>query len=244
MKIVKSSKRKIITTTDIKTYRTDTSVYFTETWVNGEFRGVAAYYTSKAKNARDFWPIFLDSAAFSQEAFAEYKDYGTWIEKWKREPASINEIEKYPCYLMYSSGHMLFDVNRKPVSIPFVFDYVGSLREKKPGDPIYKQLMDLLTHHTYFLEIEEDEIPYYNCQWSGQKALTWGKVLLPQDLYEKLYDACKSYQYPSVLMGDSMRMGYRSRIDLYGVQVSELVEKWQKQKDYERDSDRDEYDNN
>jgi hypothetical protein len=241
MKIVKTSKKRIITTTDIKTYRTNTSVYFTETWVDGEARGVSAHYTSRAKNAREFWPIFLDPAAFSQEAFAEYKDYGTWIQKWERKLASIEEVEKYPCYLAYNSGHLLFDVNRKPVSIPYVFDYVGSIREKRPDDPFFRQLMDLVTHHAYFLEAKEGEIEYYNCNFSGQKALKWGKVLLPQDVYEKLYESCKNEQYFSVRMGEAMKMGwcYR-RENLYGVQITELWKKWDAQKDYEKTSD-DEY---
>jgi len=40
-------------------------------------------------------------------------------------------------------------------------------------------------------------------------------------------------------MGDSMRMGCRSQIDLYGIQITELWKKWDAQKDYEKDSDED-----
>ena len=234
MKISTPKKKSVITKTEIKTYTTDVGIKLQETWINGEYRGISAYYPKDKKN--EFWPVFLDAEkAFTPKSMKEYEGFEEFIQKFEVKPASIEEAKKYPIFLAYHGGWILFDEKMKPVALPFIFSYIGSLQEKIPGDPLYRKLMDLLKKHPSILELEEEEIPYYNADFSGQKGVKIGKTLLSQKMYEKVYEACKKQQFFSVAMGEIMELCSYSRVkvlNVYGAEIGKLLEKWSNQTEF------------
>jgi hypothetical protein len=233
MNILSSKKKTTVTKTETKTHKTDVGIVFQESWINGEFRGVSAHYPKDKKG--DYWPVFLDAEkAFTPEAMKEYEGFEEFIEKYSVEIKSIEDIKKYPVFLAFHSGWVLFDENMKPIALPFIFSYIGSLREKIPNDLHYKKLIALLKKHPFILELEEEEIPYYNSDFYGQKGISHAKTLLSQKMYEKMYEACKKQEYWSVAMGEIMELCSYSRVrelNVYGVQISKLLKLWDDQKE-------------
>lgn len=236
MKIISDKKKTIVTKTEIKTYKTDTEIFFRETWINGEHKGITADITPKKGDKNEYQSVFMKKNAFSKNAMKEYKGFFEWIEEYRETNiSSIEDIKKYNVCISYSGGWIIFDEKRKPISIPYIFDYIGSLREKMPNDPIYKKLISLLKKHPSVLELEEKEIEYYNQDFSSQKGIGSCKVLLPQEMYEKVYVACKKDEYWSVKMHDMMKLcpwANKYGLEIYGPEIAALAKKWEKQTEY------------
>jgi hypothetical protein len=201
----------------------------TEHFVNEKQKGVTVEYKGKLK---DIWPTFLPKSAFSKKQMDNFDNYPDWICKNYKEIKTLKDLEKYYPYLNYNGGHILFDINEKPISLPLSFDYIGSLEEKSSGDENYAKLISLLKKHPYILKIEEQEIPYYNSNFQGQKGILRATAFIPQKEYEKLYryciDFCKGRdkEFWSCSMHDIMKLSYNGyEYDLYGKEITELLKK-------------------
>lgn len=131
--------------------------------------------------------------------------------------------------LCYYDGHILFDINMTPISLPISFDYIGSLRERFRGDPIYKEIIDKLKIHPYVKELTKKNIEDYNEEFYDQNGINNCTVLLPQDIYKKLYELYKEDKSFSCKMHDVITLNYNinsyiDKIDLYS--LNDLVKKY------------------
>jgi len=224
MKVLKVKKNKKTVVTEKIIHETDLGFLMTETIINGKHKGVTLSCKDKGLD-----PFVLDLP----EDWAEnYEDFYGLLGCYQIKPKTVDEVDEDKIYFVYSSGHMLFDKNRRIISVPYLFNYIGSLREKEPNDPIYAKLIKLLKKHPYFLSLEEEEIPYYNCSFSGQKGIAEAKVLLPQDKYEEIYEKYKDDEFWSCRLTDHLSMSLNC-VGIYGDEVDALLkEYWRKKEDF------------
>lgn len=143
----------------------------------------------------------------------------------------LSDIDKYfICYIDYSS-EIIFDINKKIMTKTYTFDYIGSLSENIPNDPIYKELIEKLKEHPFILELSEEKIPYYNSNFSGQKAIKEMKIKISQEKYEEIYKEAKEKdkEFWSVRMSDAIKMSYENNFNIYGKEISKLLIKYHNQ---------------
>lgn len=97
---------------------------------------------------------------------------------------------------IYSSGHMLFDSNAAPYTLPHRFDYIGS-----PFSNEHCNLPDLLEYlkgHPWVLnkdELKIKNIPYYNCRDGKDKCISKVIIRPDQETYAKIYELVKADKY-------------------------------------------------
>ena len=137
----------------------------------------------------------------------------------------IKKVELENLYLFEWDSHMLFSLDEKPMSMPIEFSYIEGFEESVPRDSTYRKLFDKVKVHPYTLFLEEEEIPYYNRDFIGQKGVDYGMVYLPQEVYEKLYAKhyAKGNEYPSVSFKEAIRFGYDVEDNLYGDEITNLL---------------------
>jgi len=213
MNLIKVSEKEI--SKKINTYKTEKGLEIVETIENGKLKSV------NIKEDKNFgFPYILN---LPENWIEEYDDFYKLYE-YRKDIKSIEDLKEEEAYFLYSSGHMLFDANKKIVSIPYTFNYIGSLEEKCENDAVYKKLIEALKKHPYVLEIEEKEIEYYNSDFDGQKGISLAKVYIPQEKYEQLYNKYKETEYWSISMGNEMKMNLIT--DLYGEEIENLLKKY------------------
>ena len=211
LKIIKATVKETITKT--VTYKTD-HFDIVETIVNEELDNIRLICDDK-----DLTPVMLDLPDWS-----EYKDFYDLLD-CRIKIKSLDNIDLNKVYFSYSSGHVLFDLNKKPVSIPYLFDYIGSLRERSQGDEVYKKLISLLKKHSFIMDLKTDEIPYYNAEFPGQMGISFAKILLSQEKYQELYDKCKGGgNFWSVRMKEDVM--FKSGTNVYGNEIKDLLEEY------------------
>lgn len=204
--------------TKIITYKTKNNLKIVETIENGEVASITIEELFKNKEFGS--PIMLN---LPKNWIKEYENFYTLYE-YKKEISNLEEIEEEKIYFLYSSGHMLFDANKNIVSVPYIFNYIGSLRERYEDDKVYRKLMNLLEDHPYVLKFEEKEIESYNSNFDGQKGIHLAKVYIPQEKYDQLYDRHKGKEYWSVNMGEEMKMACVT--DIYGKEIENLLKEY------------------
>jgi hypothetical protein len=225
MKILQTKKSKKIIET-IR-HKTDIGVDVVETIINKKH--VALELSGKDK---ELTPVFFDEKkAFLKTSMKKFLDphyaFVDYINDHKKEISSIDFINLYPIYHVFYSGWVLFDQNKRPISLPYATNYIGSLKEKRTNDPIYKELIAKLKKHPFVLSLEEEEIPYYNHEFSGQKGISWAVMQVSQEKYEELYKHYKEHQFWSVGMHDAIKMNYDTTVNVYGDEIWALLkEHW------------------
>jgi hypothetical protein len=211
MEIIKTTKRKTVTET--VTHKTDKEFNIVETTVNGQLKDVKI--TCKNKKLS---PVIMDLPADWVEQYQDYYTLSKYITKiYEAAPIDENKV-----YFMLISNWMLFDCNMKIVSIPFMMYDSSGLYENEPDDPVYRKLVEALKAHPYFLMLEEKEVEWYSRDFEGQKGIGKAKILLPQDVYESLYEKYRNEEFWSVCMGDVIAGRISSSI--YGDEIRNLFE--------------------
>lgn len=155
--------------------------------------------------------------------WSEYKSFYDILDQ-RIEIKSIEDIDLNKVCFACTSAHVLFNLNKKPVSIPYLFDYIGSLRERYKGDKIYEKIVNLLKKHSFVMDLKTDEIPYYNADFSGQRGISFAKILLSQEKYEELYNKYKGGYYWSVRMKENIKLALGT--DIYGNEIKDLLEEY------------------
>lgn len=256
MKILTSSSQ--VFSTEIVTTKTDLGVDIVETLVDNNSKSLVLHYP---KNP-EYRPVILDPKAFKN--LKDYDNFGEFIEKssispkWKKKTKKeirsgkefTPELENSNIYFSYYSGYILFDSKLNPVSLPYIFSYIGSLREKKRNDPLYKKLITLLKAHPFTLQLDDEQIPYYNADFSGQHGIARAKVLLDDATYLKLYKHCRkknntsrfrspsTEDYWSCRMTDYMKLNEcYTDFNIYGDEIFAAFKEWAKTERPERESD-------
>ena len=217
MKLTRIHEKEIYTKINI--YKTEKGLEVTETFENKKLKSV----TLNPDQTFGF-PMMLN---LPDNWIDEYNDFG-YFYKHKQEINKLEDIKEDKIFFLYSAGHMLFDVDRNIVSIPYTFIYIGSLKERHEDDKVYKKLMKLFKKHPYVLQLEEEEIAYYNSAFEGQKGIKLAKVYIPQKKYEKLYNKYKDEGYWSVNMGSEMKLG--TVTDIYGKEIENLLKEYYRRK--------------
>jgi hypothetical protein len=138
---------------------------------------------------------------FVNESFFEYIKTNNPFHTYEYHQMSDEEIlegnisEKNLVWF-YDSGHMLFDSNAIPYTLPHRFDYIGT-----PFNNEYCNLPELLKYlknHPWVLNKEElkiENIPYYNSQEGRDKCIR-DLILRPdQETYAKIYELVKTDKF-------------------------------------------------
>jgi hypothetical protein len=210
-------------TTTVKTnyYKTDIKgLTITEEW-----REIGLPKISLSSDIPNFSPIFLHKDCFNKKSLMEYRNYRSFLEKHVIEIKSIQNVNKYPLYFCYNAGHMIFDSNMIPMSLPVSFNYISSLRERYPNDILYKRLVLLLKKHAFILNLKDCVIPYYNTDFPGQKGVEHAVALISQKKYHKLYCKYKNNNTTfSVNMKEEISLAYIT--DLYGEDIKHIIKEF------------------
>jgi hypothetical protein len=134
---------------------------------------------------------------FVNESFFEYIKTNNPFHTYEYHQMSDEEIlegnisEKNLVWF-YDSGHMLFDSNAIPYTLPHRFDYIGT-----PFNNEYCNLPELLKYlknHPWVLNKEElkiENIPYYNSQEGRDKCISDINIRPDQETYAKIYELVK-----------------------------------------------------
>jgi hypothetical protein len=97
---------------------------------------------------------------------------------------------------IYSSGHMLFDSNAVPYTLPRRFDYIGSPFNNEHCN--LPELLEYLKGHPWVLNKEDlkiENIPYYNCHDGCDKCISDIIIRPDQETYAKIYELVKADKY-------------------------------------------------
>jgi hypothetical protein len=210
LKIIKTKIKETITKT--VTYQTK-HFDIVETVINDKLDSIRLTCDDK-----DLTPMMLNAPDWNQ-----YKNFYYFLDQ-RIKIKSLDDIDLNKVYFAYTAGHVLFDLNKKPVSIPYLLNYIGSLKERHPNDKVYERLISLLKEHSFVIELKTDKIPYYNATFSGQRGISFAKILLSQEKYEELYNKCKGGDYWSVRMKDNIKFALNT--DIYGNEIKDLLEEY------------------
>ena len=103
-------------------------------------------------------------------------------------------INKKDVYYIKYYNHTIFDIDLRPISLPILFDYIGSPFNSKHHN--LTAMLPYLKSHPWVLngaDLEIKKIPYYSNE-SGKETYicTDGRqdgiyIKIPQDLYEELH---------------------------------------------------------
>jgi hypothetical protein len=97
---------------------------------------------------------------------------------------------------IYSSGHMLFDSNAVPYTLPRGFNYIGS-----PFNNKYCNLPELLKYlkgQPWVInkdDLKIEDIPYYNREDGCDKCISEVIIRPDQETYAKIYELVKADKY-------------------------------------------------
>ena len=215
MNVTRRTKRKTLTETI--THKTDLRFSIVETVVNGKLQD-----TKLTCRERELQPILLDLP----EDWVNQFDAYSWLHDYEVKIKDIDSIDENKIYFINESHGIIFDKNKRIISLPYFFDYCDSLSENYPKDPIYAKLIALLRKHKYILKMEEETIPSYNADFSDQKGIKRAKAYLPQKKFESLYKKCKGTSYWSCEMHRYVSMGLHDRVGIYGKRIDKLLNEY------------------
>lgn len=112
-------------------------------------------------------------------------------------------------FYFYYSGHVLFNGKGEPVSIPYVFDYIGT--DFHNGATKLDEVIKVLKKHPWVMnkkELTSHSIPYYNSDFSGHSYIR--VVLLPDaKTYNKMYQ---------------MALKTKRGAEFFSIELNELVQ--------------------
>jgi hypothetical protein len=96
---------------------------------------------------------------------------------------------------IYSSGHMFFDSNAVPYTLPRGFNYIDSQFNNKYFN--LPELLEYLKGHPWVLNKEDlkiEDVPYYNCSDGRDKYIS--VLICPdQETYAKIYELVKTDKF-------------------------------------------------
>jgi hypothetical protein len=95
----------------------------------------------------------------------------------------------------YSYGHMLFDSNAVPYTLPRRFDYIGSPFSNEHCN--LPKLLEYLKGHPWVLNKEDlkiEDIPYYHCSDDKDKYISV-TIRPDQETYAKIYELEKTDKF-------------------------------------------------
>ena len=99
---------------------------------------------------------------------------------------------------VYSSGHMLFDLNNNPIPIPYLFDYIGSPFNNKKSH--LKPMLEHLKNHPWVInknDLRIIDVPYYNNDGNdryicGTDEIPYIIILPDKESYIEMYKEASS----------------------------------------------------
>ena len=197
-----------------KIYHFDKGFDATETVIDGIPQEI------KLSSEDDLQPVLLD---FPDNWESKHKNFFD-IYDYRLSVTDIKEIIPDNVYFLYSAGHVLFDSNREIVPIPYLIDYIGTIRQRSENDSVYDQIVEKLKVHPFVMDFSEFEIPYYNANFDGQLGICM-KVLLTSDKQKELYNKCKSGKFWSVTMKDHIKMAH-GMTGVYGDEIDNLLKEY------------------
>jgi hypothetical protein len=96
----------------------------------------------------------------------------------------------------YSYGHMLFDSNAVPYTLPRRFDYIDSQFNNKYFN--LPELLEYLKGHPWVLnkdDLKIEDISYYNCEYDYDQCISKVIIRPDQETYAKIYELVKADEY-------------------------------------------------
>jgi hypothetical protein len=124
-----------------------------------------------------------------------------------------------------------------PIPTVLNFNYIGGVENEHY---YIDKVLQYLKRHPFVLEVEKEEIPYYNRQKNRTEGLKM-KVLLSQKVSDKVWESVKNKGFPTCAYKDSICCHYKKGLDPLGVQKFVKSENSLKQQEKEaREDDSDE----
>ena len=203
-------------------YENENGISILETNINGE---ILYDFISDG----DLYPCLIDVDNLPDNpSYHDYDNNRVFLN-------SFDDLDKYPLYYLYLSGHEVFDENKKIISTLKSFSYIGSLSERVENDILYQELIEKLKVHPFVVSLVDSSIPYYNANFDEQKGITEAKIFLSQEKYEELYlkSLEEDGEYWSVKLHDAISLSHGTAdYNVYGESISNLFKKFLEQDEY------------
>jgi hypothetical protein len=97
---------------------------------------------------------------------------------------------------IYSSGHMFFDSNAVPYTLPRGFNYIDSQFNNKYFN--LPELLEYLKGHPWVLnkdDLKIENISYYSCEYDYDQCISKVIIRPDQETYAKIYELVKADKY-------------------------------------------------
>lgn len=134
-----------------------------------------------------------------------------------------NDVDLNAIYIVHEDTKMVFDNELKPISMPFTFDYIGSIVEEFAYDHVYRELYEAFSKHPYVIELTEYEIPYYNSDFNNQMGIELAVVLIPSNIAKQYIEQHGSRGFKDAVL-------LRMPSNLYGKEIAKLYKKYRNRK--------------
>lgn len=185
----KSSKKTVITTV-VDTYEVCENINLRVIYQNGKLVSQELYFVKKPLGLpKDSYPHIIyvkDSKAFKEEAKSRYfHSCGDKVWWWtKHEVKDLldtlsEKINSNNVFIILSYDNTIRDRFGEPIDILVKSDYIdGFCNRVNRSKPIWKwdKLVEHLKKRKDIFNLKEEEVPYYNSDFCGQKGLSFDYV--------------------------------------------------------------------
>ena len=187
----RTTRKKKVTETIKETYKLDDDVNLNVTIIDGKMvsaevkvKRKTAEYVRDGKKFREYlklhafhwdnyslwnFPLGLDGKA--EELFDHIQENG---------------YDRNNVFFIENDSHNVKDIDGKYLDMLVEIDYIKGFRQKGSDYETnwdWDALVKYLKKHKNVIKVEEEEIPYYNSEFSGQKGL-YMQVLVPEEWRE------------------------------------------------------------
>jgi len=139
--------------------------------------------------------------------------YEDWDDLFINKFDSIEElfdlINNDKFVFLYSSGHIIFDHNKRILPYAKTFDYIGTVFNNEVSN--LNELLEYLRNHDWVVnkdEIKIENIPYYNCSEDYNEYIKV-TILPSREVYENIYNENKDRSGHWSTKMDDYVVGYK-----------------------------------
>ena len=222
IKLEKHNKRKVIYESETYSVNGNKNIKLLVSKQNGKVVGYEIHSDKDPFVVKESYDKYLPYYYYDKKIFDEFKTKHYTDIKFEnfvipfQDFKDEKEIDLNRVLCPYHSGHMIFCIeDLYPIPTVMHFDYIGGVE----NEHFYiDKAFEYLKKNKFVLEVEKEEIPYYNSTANHTHGLKM-KVLFDDKTFKKMWDCVKKNEYPTVRMKELVCCHYimRKKIDPLGI---------------------------
>lgn len=245
IKLEKHNKRKVVYENETYSINGKKNIKLCVSKQNGKVVDYTIYsnkppYVSKEENkyGKEYFPYYyflpsiFDEFKIKHYTEIKFKNFIIPFDQFKDD----KEIDLDRVLCPYHGGHMVFGIkDLSPIPTVMWFDYVGGIE----NEHFYiDKALEHLKKNKFVLEVEKEEIPYYNATNNHTHGLNM-KVLLSDAIFKTMWNHVKKSEFPTVRMKELVCCHYMmsKKIDPLGIRKFIKPDKVVKEEHKEEEQD-------